>query len=97
MLLTKHFTGPTSMDVCPNESGSAIIISGRFHGVEYHVPAVPNLVAEWLHLDAESGTMPSPFPKGTGWVVSQTGAALTPDFGPPKNALRRCARFLRIF
>jgi hypothetical protein len=45
-----------------------IIIRGRFHGVEYHVPAVPNVVAEWLHLDAESGTMPTPFPKGTGWV-----------------------------
>ncbi len=68
MLLTKHFTGPTSMDVYPAESGSAIIIRGRFHGVEYHVPAVPNMVAEWLHLDAESGTMPTPFPKGTGWV-----------------------------
>jgi hypothetical protein len=68
MMLTKHFTGPTSMDVYPNEAGSAIIIRGRFHGVEYHVPAVPNVVAEWLHLDAESGTMPTPFPKGTGWV-----------------------------
>jgi hypothetical protein len=68
LVLTKHFTGPTSMDVYPNQSGDAIIIRGRFHGVQYHVPGIPNKLAEWLHLDAESGTMPAPFPKGTGWV-----------------------------
>jgi hypothetical protein len=68
LLLTEHFTGPTSMDVYVNASDDAIIIRGRFHGVEYHVPAIPNKLAEWLHLDAESGTMPAPFPKGTGWV-----------------------------
>ena len=45
-----------------------MMIRGRFHGVEYHVPAIPNKLAEGLHLDAESGTMPIPFPKGTGWV-----------------------------
>jgi hypothetical protein len=54
------------MDVYPNRSGDAIIIRGRFHGVQYHVPGIPNKLAEWLHLDAESGTMPAPFPKGTG-------------------------------
>jgi hypothetical protein len=37
-------------------------------GLAYHVPAIPNKLAEWLRLDAESGTMPAPFPKGTGWV-----------------------------
>jgi hypothetical protein len=68
LLLTEHFTGPATMDVYPDGSGDALIIRGRFHGVEYHVPGVPNKVAEWLHLDAESGTMPAPFPKGTGWV-----------------------------
>ena len=66
--LTHHFSGPSSMDVYPNEQGDAIMIRGRFHGVDYHVPAIPNGVAEGLHLDAESGTMPVPFPKGTGWV-----------------------------
>ena len=68
LLLTEHFTGPTSMDVYLDASGDAIIIRGRFHGVQYHVPGIPNKLAEWLHLDAESGTMPAPFPKGTGWV-----------------------------
>jgi hypothetical protein len=68
IMLSKHFTGPTSMDVYLNETGDALIIRGRFHGVQYHVPGVPNALAEWLHLDAESGTMPEPFPKGTGWV-----------------------------
>jgi hypothetical protein len=68
LMLSKNFTGPTSMDVYLNETGDALIIRGRFHGVQYHVPGVPNALAEWLHLDAESGTMPEPFPKGTGWV-----------------------------
>jgi len=68
LLLTGHFTGPSSMDVYPHEGGNAMIIRGRFHGVEYNVAAIPDSVAEGLHLEAESGTMPPPFPKGTGWV-----------------------------
>ncbi len=68
ILMTKHFSGAASMDVYPNERNDALIIRGRFHGVEYHVEGVPNRLAEWLHLDAESGTMPVPFPTGTGWV-----------------------------
>lgn len=68
LLLTEDFMGPSSMDVYPAESGEATMVRGRFHGVEYQVPAIPNKWAEWLHLDAESGTMPAPFPKGTGWV-----------------------------
>jgi hypothetical protein len=68
MMLGRHFTGAASMDVYPNPAGSAVIIRGRFHGVEYHMPAIPNAAAEALHLGAESGTMPLPFPKGTGWV-----------------------------
>jgi hypothetical protein len=68
LLLTGDFTGTSSMDVFPNKSDSAMIIRGRFHGVEYQVPVVPDKVAEGLHLEAESGTMPAPFPKGTGWV-----------------------------
>ena len=68
LLLTNHFTGWSSIDVYPDEHGDAMIIRGRFHGVEYTVPAIPDNVAEGLHLEAESGTMPTPFPKGTGWV-----------------------------
>lgn len=68
ILLTGHFTGTSSMDVFRGKSGEALIIRGRFHGVDYHVPGVPNEVAEYLHLAAESGSMPAPFPKGTGWV-----------------------------
>jgi hypothetical protein len=68
IMLLEHFTGTASMDVYPNPGTDSITIRGQFHGVEYHVPGVPNQVAEFLHLDAESGTMPVPFPKGTGWV-----------------------------
>jgi hypothetical protein len=68
LTLLEHFTGPSSMDVYPNPGTDSITIRGRFHGVEYHVPGIPNQLAETLHLDAESGTMPNPFPKGTGWV-----------------------------
>jgi hypothetical protein len=69
LLLTQHFTGPASMDVYPDPSGGAAFnIRGRFHGVEYHMPAIPNSIAEALHLGAEAGTMPLPFPKGTGWA-----------------------------
>ena len=68
LLLTRDFTGPSSMDVYPSPEGEAMIIRGRFHGIEYHVPAIPDKLAEGLHLEAESGTMPAPFPKGTGWV-----------------------------
>ena len=50
-------------------------------------PAIPNKVAEGLHLDAESGTMPAPFPKGTGWV----GLLHRLEGRPPvENAHRDC-------
>jgi hypothetical protein len=68
MLLGRHFAGPSSMDVYPGKRSGDVIIRGRFHGVDYRVPLVPARVAEILHLDAEAGTMPTPFPKGTGWV-----------------------------
>jgi hypothetical protein len=68
LMLSKHFTGPASMDVYLYGTGDALIVRGRFHGVQYHFPGVPNMLAEWLHLGAESGTMPEPFPKGTGWL-----------------------------
>jgi hypothetical protein len=68
LMLSRHFTGSSSMDVYRADRSDAILIRGRFHGVEYQVPVVPDMVAEGLHMKAESGTMPSPFPKGTGWV-----------------------------
>lgn len=68
LLLTQDFSGPSSMDVYPGGSSRDLVIRGRFHGIEYNVTAVPDKVAEGLHLEAESGTMPAPFPKGTGWV-----------------------------
>lgn len=68
LLLTGHFSGTSTMDVYPGESPDTLIVRGRFHGVDYTFPGVPNKVAEYLHLGAESGRMPVPFPKGTGWV-----------------------------
>jgi hypothetical protein len=68
LMLSGHFVGPSSMDVYLNEREDGMIIRGRFHGVDYTMPAIPNLIAEGLHLGAEAGTMPVPFPKGTGWV-----------------------------
>ena len=87
LLLTGHFTGWSSMDVYPDEPAGALMIRGRFHGVEYQVPAIPDRVAEGLHLEAESGTMPSPFPKGTGWVgllqKLEAGAAVQDAIATP--------------
>ena len=70
LLLTDHFTGSSSMDVYPNERGDAMMIRGRFHGVEYHVPAIPNKLAEGLHADS--------FPERDrlGWFAPQVGGAL---------------------
>src|SRR5712691_6476542 len=66
VLLRKHFTGWSSMDV--SQHGGALVVRGRYHGVDYHVPGVSNKMAEGLHLQAEAGRMSFPFPKGTGWV-----------------------------
>ena len=68
VLLKKHFTGWSSVDVYPDEGGGAMIIRGRYHGVDNHIPGVSNKMAEGLHLKAEAGRMAFPFPKGTGWV-----------------------------
>jgi hypothetical protein len=68
VLLKKHFTGWSSMDVYPDDRGGSLIVRGRYHGVDYHLPGVSNTKAEHLHLKAESGRMPFPFPKGSGWV-----------------------------
>jgi hypothetical protein len=68
LLLSRHYQGPASIDVFPNPGSSdAVLIRGRFHGVENHVPFVPLILAERVHLRAEAGTFFFPFPKGTGW------------------------------
>ena len=68
ILLSGDFSGVSSMDVYPDPGNAALIIRGRFHGVKYEVPLIPDALAEGLHMEAESGTMPAPFPKGTGWI-----------------------------
>lgn len=76
--LSRHFVGPSTIDVVPEPTG-LLTIRGRFHGIENHVPAVPAWLAALLHLSAESGTMPFPFPRGTGW--RGLAAALARDAG----------------
>lgn len=68
MTLSNDFTGPSTIDLLPGRDGGRMVVRGRFHGVESHVAAAPVAWAEALHLEAESGTMPLPFPKGTGWA-----------------------------
>jgi hypothetical protein len=68
LILSENFTGTSTMDVYLDQPSNSMIVRGRFHGVKYNVPVVPDKAAELLHLNAESGTMPPPFPKGTGWV-----------------------------
>lgn len=81
LLLTRHFDGPSSMDVYPDDRNNALIVRGRFHGVEYRFAAYLDRIAERLHLGAEAGTMPPPFPKGTGWVglFRRLKATASPD------------------
>jgi hypothetical protein len=68
ILLSKHYQGSASIDVYPHPSrGDAVLVRGRFHGVENHVPLVPFMLAERVHLRSEAGTLFLPFPKGTGW------------------------------
>jgi hypothetical protein len=68
LLLSKHYQGPASLDVYPHPSQKdSVCIRGRFHGVENHVPFLPVMLAETVHLRAEAGTFLFPFPKGTGW------------------------------
>jgi hypothetical protein len=44
------------------------VIRGRFHKVIENVPGPPRDFVTESHLRAESGTLPFPFPKGTGWL-----------------------------
>ncbi len=40
LMLSGHFEGPSSMDVYPSETGDSVIVRGRFHSVEYTMPAI---------------------------------------------------------
>jgi hypothetical protein len=61
------FNGSASLDVYPGSKPGEIVVRGRFHEVVETMPAPHDLVTE-LHLRAESGRLPFPFPKGTGWI-----------------------------
>ena len=66
--LTRHFLGPASIDIYPNPSGDGIILRGRYHGVEDHVPLVPRPRVIKIHLGVEAGNLNFPFPRGTGYT-----------------------------
>lgn len=68
LMLGRYFVGPSTIDIYPDHKRRSLIIRGRFHGVVYTVPVLPGAFGCYLHLGAESGTMPFPFPKNTGWV-----------------------------
>lgn len=61
------FNGSASIDIYPGPANSQVIVRGRFHEVILKVPGPRDFVTE-CHLRAESGTLPFPFPGGTGWV-----------------------------
>ena len=71
LLMSRHFRGVASIDVYPNpapdSTGGGLVIRGRYHGVEDHVPLIPPGMSTRIHLRAEAGTLSFPFPKGTGY------------------------------
>ena len=71
ILLSRHFRGTASIDVYPNPSpnptGGGIVLRGRYHGVENHVPFISRERATRIHLGVEAGTLTFPFPAGTGY------------------------------
>lgn len=68
LMLGRYFVGPSTIDIYPDHKSQSLRIRGRFHAVKYTVPVLPTAFGCYLHLGAETGTMPFPFPKGTGWV-----------------------------
>ncbi len=92
LMLGRYFVGPATIDIFPDHSSRSLIIRGRFHGVEYTVPCLPTSCGCYLHLGAESGTMPFPFPKETGWVelerrvLDRCSARLASGCDPPALA-----------
>jgi hypothetical protein len=68
VLLSKHFRGTATVDVFEKSAPeSTVILRGRFHGVENHVPGAPTVLAAKMHLRAESGKLYWPFLQGTGF------------------------------
>ena len=65
--LAGTFNGSASLDVYPGSKPGEIVVRGRFHEVVETMPGPHDLVTA-LHLRAESGRLPFPFPKGTGWI-----------------------------
>jgi hypothetical protein len=88
IILGRYFVGLSTIDVYPDHKRQSLIIRGRFHGVEYTVPCLPTAFGGYLHLGAETGTMPFPFPKNTGWVelerkvLARCTARLAAGLGP---------------
>lgn len=64
--MSRDFVGLQTVDVFRGAHDS-LTIRCRFHGVENHFPVGKRLVVPF-HLRAESGTLPFPFPRGTGWI-----------------------------
>jgi len=57
ILLSRHFRGPASIDLSkPDGADGLLVLRGRFHGVENHVPFVPLDLSSRVHLRAEAGT-----------------------------------------
>jgi len=66
MLVSRNFRGVASIDVFPRSPGG-VVIRGRYHGVENHIPLMPLGMATRIHLRAEAGNLSFPFPSGTGF------------------------------
>lgn len=63
-----HFRGTATVDIFEKPgAGQGVILRGRFHGVQNHVPGAPTFLAARMHLRAESGKLYWPFPQGTGF------------------------------
>jgi hypothetical protein len=67
MRFAGSFNGSASLDVYAGPTPAQIVVRGRFHEVVENVPAPRDFVTE-CHLRAESGVLPFPFPRGTGWI-----------------------------
>lgn len=65
IIMTHHLVGPATIDVFnrPGVPGE-IIVRGRFHNVENHLPLIPMPLAAYIHLRTEAGNF---IPKNGGW------------------------------
>ena len=69
VIYSRHFEGPSTIDVYPKPGGNEVVLRGRFQGVRHNLPMpfVPAGMVAKMHLNTESGTLRFPFPKGTGY------------------------------